>query len=58
MLVSAGRPQRLPFTPLAYERLFLDDDAYTSATRRLRSEAEARGWTFRSPEDLDEYRLG
>lgn len=58
MLVSAGRLQRLPFTPLAYERLFLDDDAYTSATRRMRSEAEARGWTFRSPEDLDEYRLG
>ncbi len=57
MLFSAGELVRMPFTPLAYERLMLEREPYERIAGRMASELKARGFEFRQPEGFDDYCL-
>jgi radical SAM superfamily enzyme YgiQ (UPF0313 family) len=57
MLFSAGELVRMPFTPLAYEKLTLEREPYERITGRMAQELKARGFEFRQPEGFDEYCL-
>lgn len=57
LLFSAGELVRMPFTPLAYERLILERAPYERIVSRMAAELKARGFEFRQPEGFDEYCL-
>ncbi|MGC9399441.1 MAG: radical SAM protein [Anaerolineae bacterium] len=47
VVVSAGRLVRMPFTPLRHDRLFLDEDDWTSIVGAVKSACETQGAEFR-----------
>jgi radical SAM superfamily enzyme YgiQ (UPF0313 family) len=57
MLFSAGELVRMPFTPLAHERLILEREPYERIAGLMAAELKARGFDFRQPEGFDEYCL-
>jgi len=57
IVFSAGELVRMPFTPLAYERLILDEAPYLAVRTRLESVVAGAGFELRSPEHFDEYCL-
>ncbi|MBU0927687.1 MAG: radical SAM protein [Spirochaetes bacterium] len=57
VMFSAGELVRMPFTPLAYERLMLDEGAFAAIRARFESAVAAAGFESRSPERFDEYCL-
>ncbi len=57
IMFSAGELIRMPFTPLAYERLILDEAPYLAIRTRFESIIAGAGFEYRSPERFDEYCL-
>jgi hypothetical protein len=57
IMFSAGELIRMPFTPLAYERLILDEAPYLAIRARFEAVIAGAGFEYRSPERFDEYCL-
>jgi len=57
IILSAGELVRMPFTPLAYEALLLDEAPYAAISSRLREITARFGFEYRSPGHFDEYCL-
>ncbi len=57
MVFSVGRLVRMPFTPLAFDALHLDDSLYGPILDAVREIIEGHGFEFREPGYLDEYAL-
>lgn len=57
IMFSAGELIRMPFTPLAYERIILDEAPYLAIRARFETVIAGAGFEFRSPERFDEYCL-
>ena len=57
VVFSVGELIRMPFTPLAYERLILQRSQYAAIARALGETVERSGFEYRSPEHFDEYCL-
>lgn len=57
IMFSAGELIRMPFTPLAYERIILDEAPYLAIRARFESIIAGAGFEYRSPERFDEYCL-
>ncbi len=57
VVFSVGELIRMPFTPLAYERLILENGPYEVIARELGEIVERCGFEYRSPEHFDEYCL-
>ena len=57
VVFSVGLLVRMPFTPLAYERLLLDPGDYAAVMARIESALAGRGFEYRSPGRFDEYAL-
>jgi len=57
IMFSAGELIRMPFTPLAYERLILDEAPYLAIRTRFEAVIAGAGFEYRSPERFDEYCL-
>lgn len=57
IMFSAGELIRMPFTPLSYERIILDEAPYLAIRARFESVIADAGFEYRSPERFDEYCL-
>lgn len=55
VIFSFGLLVRLPFTPLRYDRLFLDEAFWRPLIGQARSACETNGFEFRLAADWDEY---
>ena len=55
IIFSFGRLIRMPFTPLRYDRLFLDEDTYGALTGLVKSTCETNGFEFRLATPWEEY---
>jgi hypothetical protein len=52
---SCGLLVRMPFTPLRYDRLFLDRDDWKEIVGRVKSSCETNGFEFRMAVPWDDY---
>jgi len=57
VMFSAGELVRMPFTPLRYEALILDEAVYAAIRSRFEAIVESGGFEARAPERFDEYCL-
>lgn len=57
VVCSAGPLIRMPFTPLAYEALILDQQPFDALTAAVRGAVQSCGFEYRVPEHFDEYCL-
>jgi hypothetical protein len=57
VVFSVGELIRMPFTPLAHERLLLEKATYTAIANALGETVGHCGFEYRSPEHFDEYCL-
>ncbi len=57
IVCSAGPLIRMPFTPMAYEALILDQQPFDALARAVSGAVESRGFEYRAPEHFDEYCL-
>lgn len=57
VMFSAGELVRMPFTPLQYEALILDEATYAGIRARFEAVVAAGGFEARAPERFDEYCL-
>lgn len=57
VIFSAGPLIRMPFTPLAHERIVLEKPRFESIAGRLATTVEAAGFEYREPGHFDEYCL-
>ncbi|MEJ5308720.1 MAG: radical SAM protein [Anaerolineae bacterium] len=55
IIFSFGLLVRMPFTPLRYDRLFLDEAAWRQLIGPVKSACETNGFEFRLAADWDEY---
>ncbi|HOT92816.1 MAG TPA: radical SAM protein [Anaerolineae bacterium] len=55
IIFSFGLLVRMPFTPLRYDRLFLDEAAWRQITGPVKSACETNGFEFRLAAEWDEY---
>ena len=55
VIFSFGRLIRMPFTPLRYDRLFLDEADYVRLDGFVKSACEMHGFEFRMATPWDEY---
>lgn len=55
IVFSFGLLVRMPFTPLRYDRLFLDEDAWRRISGPVKSSCETNGFEFRMATPWDEY---
>ncbi len=54
IIFSVGLLVRMPFTPLRYDRLFLDEDEWRQIIGSVKSACETNGFEFRMPAPWDE----
>jgi len=57
VMFSAGELIRMPFTPLAYESLILDEAPFAAVRARFDAAVAGSGFESRAPERFDEYCL-
>jgi len=57
IVCSAGPLIRMPFTPMAYEALILDQKPFDALAAAVSDAAASRGFEYRAPEHFDEYCL-
>jgi len=57
IMFSAGELIRMPFTPLAYESLILDEAPFAAVRARFDAAVAGSGFESRAPERFDEYCL-
>ncbi len=55
VIFSFGLLIRMPFTPLRYDRLFLDEDEWRRITGPVKSSCETNGFEFRLATTWEEY---
>ncbi|MGC9347767.1 MAG: B12-binding domain-containing radical SAM protein [Anaerolineae bacterium] len=55
VVFSFGLLVRMPFTPLRYDRLFLDEDEWRPITGAVKSSCETNGFEFRLATPWEEY---
>ena len=55
IIFSFGRLIRMPFTPLRYDRLFLDESAWRAISGPVKSLCETHGFEFRMSTPWDDY---
>ncbi len=55
IVFSFGLLIRMPFTPLRYDRLFLDEEVWRQVTGPVKSSCETNGFEFRLATPWDEY---
>jgi radical SAM superfamily enzyme YgiQ (UPF0313 family) len=55
IIFSFGLLVRMPFTPLRYDRLFLDEAAWRQLTGPVKSACETNGFEYRLAAEWDEY---
>jgi len=55
VVFSFGSLIRMPFTPLRYDRLFLDQDAWRPLVGQIKSACETNGFEFRLAFDWPDY---
>jgi radical SAM superfamily enzyme YgiQ (UPF0313 family) len=55
VVFSFGYLVRMPFTPLQYDRLYLEEDAWRQITGTVKSSCETNGFEFRLATDWEEY---
>lgn len=55
IVFSVGRLVRMPFTPLRYDRLFLDEEAWRPIVGMVKSACETNTFEFRLATEWEEY---
>lgn len=57
VIVSTGELVRMPFTPLAWEDLVLDESVYRGIGLKVSTSCKVHGFEYRTPAHFDEYLL-